>query len=400
MVFFYYKFKYSLLKFTEHKISAMKKIFILSILFIFYKTSFSQTILSKTIWHNGVNREYRIYIPAIYNAANPVPLVFNFHGYGNTNLLQEIYADFKPIADTANFIIVLPNGLLDNTNTRFWNCFGTSNIDDVGFVNALIDSISVDYNINQNRIYSTGMSNGGFMSYELACNLSNRIAAIASVTGSMIQPKLDTCNALHPTPVLQIHGTDDPTVSYNGTGGLLNSVHIDSLVKHWVQFNQCSSTPIFNNVANINVADNCTAEHYVWNNGANNTTVEFFKIIGGEHSWPGSPFLNGVTNQDFKATVEIWRFFNQYTLNSVTSLNETNKPTFSIFPNPVISKKCVLNFENENLKSIFIYNSIGEKIKQIKSNENSITLEFNISGIFFILVNENNNSFSTKIIVE
>ena len=238
------------------------------------------------------------------------------------------------------------------------------------------------------------------MSYELACNLSNRIAAIASVTGSMIQPKLDTCNALHPTPVLQIHGTDDPTVSYDGTGGLLSSVHIDSLLKHWVQFNQCNSTPIFNTVPNTNLTDNCTAEHYVWQNGTNNTSVEFFKIIGGEHSWPGSPFLNGVTNQDFKATVEIWRFFNQYSLNNVTSLNAKSDPNFSIFPNPTTDKKCELNFENTNLKNIFVFNILGEKLMQLSTNNIQVPITFNNAGIFFILVNENNKNYSSKIIVE
>src|SRR6185369_13210853 len=118
----------------------------------------------------------------------------------------EIYADFRPIADTANFILVHPNGTYDNNNNRYWNCFtpvGTAP-NDLNFLNALIDSVSAQYSIDAKRIYSTGISNGGFMSNDLACFLGNRITAIASVAAGMTTLHYASCNPTHPTPVMEI----------------------------------------------------------------------------------------------------------------------------------------------------------------------------------------------------
>ncbi|HPI09028.1 MAG TPA: PHB depolymerase family esterase, partial [Saprospiraceae bacterium] len=173
----------------------------------------AQTTLTGTIQSGGLTREYRLYKPAVYNGSTAVPLVINMHGYSSNNLEQEFYGDFRGIADTANFLIVHPNGTLDNQGQRFWNAFGTgSNVDDVGFISDLIDTLSAAYNIDPQRIYATGMSNGGFMSYSLACELNERIAAIASVTGSMAPIKLASCNPQRPVPVMEIHGTADGVV--------------------------------------------------------------------------------------------------------------------------------------------------------------------------------------------
>ena len=214
----------------------MKKIFF-AILLIFSLISITrgQTTINGSFVFEGATRTYRLYIPASYNPSAPAPLLFNLHGYGSNNVEQELYGDFRPISDTAGFIITHPNGTVDQSGNRFWNTFGNSSVNDLGFLSALIDTISAGYSIDSGRIYSTGMSNGGFMSYELACFLSHRITAIASVTGSMIWLKLQTCNPQHPTPVMQIHGTADLTVPYAGNFAF---VHIDTLVKYWVNFNE------------------------------------------------------------------------------------------------------------------------------------------------------------------
>ena len=156
------------------------------ILFIFsLNAGFSQTTIISGFEMDGLERTYRIYIPEIYNDGYAVPLVLNLHGYGSNGFEQELYGDFRPIADTANFIIVSPDGALDGFGATHWNTFGTSSVDDVNFLSALIDTVASQYNLDHSRIYSTGMSNGGFMSYKLACQLSGRIAAVASVTGTI-----------------------------------------------------------------------------------------------------------------------------------------------------------------------------------------------------------------------
>ena len=143
---------------------------LLLILLYFPHFIFGQQTINDSIIHDNLYRSYITYIPAIYNASQPTPLVFNFHGKTGNSTIAMWRADFRSIADTANFIIVHPQGLLNNSGETHWNVgqIGTS-INDIDFISSLIDSLSLEYNIDSDRVYSTGMSNGAFMSYRLAC---------------------------------------------------------------------------------------------------------------------------------------------------------------------------------------------------------------------------------------
>ncbi len=314
-----------------------------------------------TIQSGGLTREYRLYRPTVYTGNTPVPLIINLHGYTSNNLEQEFYGDFRSIADTANFLIVHPNGTLDNQGNRFWNTFGTgSAVDDVAFISDLLDTLEATYNIDPQRIYSTGMSNGGFLSYSLACELNDRIAAIASVTGSMIAPNLAACNPQRPVPVMEIHGTADNTVPYNGS--VLNGfVAIPTLVDAWVGFNHCDPTPVFTSIPNTNTSDNCTAERYVYSNGDAGSTVEHYKILGGGHTWPGTAFIIGVTNQDFRASKEIWRFFSQYRLDELTDVAApANAATnWTAYPNPAGDYLLLQSATQQSVDRIQVWDAAG-----------------------------------------
>ena len=291
----------------------------------------SQNVTTEILIHNNIERSYILYIPSNYDGINSVPLVLNLHGYSSNAGQQLIYSEFYEIADTEGFILIHPEGTVDNMGFQFWNSGYFSEVDDIGFLSTLIDTISSEYNINTNRVYSTGMSNGGFMSYRLACDLNDKIAAIASVTGSMSTSQINTCNPINPVPIMQIHGTLDPTVLYNGGSGI---EAIDDVISFWVNFNNCNTEPIFNNIDDVNLIDLCTAEHYIYENGNNDTSVELYKIINGGHTWPGAaiPLAGNNTNQDFNASQVIWQFFNQYGING---LIETN----SNIQEPKIKKK-------------------------------------------------------------
>lgn len=346
----------------------------------------AQPVVSGSFTHGGITREYRLYVPAIYDPATPVPVVFNFHGLGSNMQQQEFYGDFRSIADTANFIIVHPNGSLDGSGIRFWNNAGTSQVDDLGFIDALLDRIIAEYNVDQDRVYSTGMSNGGYMSYDLACFRSSRFAAIASVTGSMVIPRLATCATSHPMPVMQIHGTADPTVSYTGGGG---SVAIEAMVAHWVQFNNCNPTPTITAVPDIDPNDGCTATHYVYSGGDPGSTVEFFKITDGGHTWPGAVINTGVTNKDIKASVEIWRFFSQYRLSELlTGIEALEAPLFSLSPNPS-SDIFHLKFEGHAERTITVVNVMGQEILTMRSSADQLELPVNAPGLYWITVLQN-----------
>ncbi len=308
----------------------MKSAF-LTLAFLAASALSAQTTISGTITHGGLTREYRLYVPASYSAATPAPLVFNLHGYTSDMLQQEFYGDFRPIADTAGFLLVHPNGTLDGGGNRFWNVgFFPSAVDDVGFLEALMDSLSADYSIDPSRVYSAGMSNGGFMGYHLACN-SDRFAAIASVTGSMSTATYASCSPTRPIPVIEIHGTADGTVPYGGTTGMKP---IADVLDYWATFNSCPTPPTVATVPNTAVFDGATAEHHVYAPGDDGVTIEHFKVISGAHTWPGAPIVIGVTCMDFDASEEIWRFFSQHTL--VTHRGETlTEQALQISPVPV-----------------------------------------------------------------
>lgn len=392
----------------------MKKIYLLITGLILSTFTFSQNTISDSIISGSVYRTYILYIPAIYNSANPVPLVFNLHAYGYRNIDELTYADFRPVADTANFIIALPQG--DSVHQVWeynlgWNNFNSvaDAANDLNFISNLIDSIKTQYNIDLNRVYSCGYSNGGFMSYDLACYLNSRIAAIASVAGTMITSHDSACNPAHPTPVMEIHGAADSCVTYNGVAAQcltlqsMQCLPIDTLIKHWVDRDNCSTTPVFTNVPNINWLDFCTAEHYVYDGGTNGSSVELYKVIGGTHTWPGSGLvMGGGTCMDFNASVEIWRFFRQYTLsNLITSTNETsaaNENLFSVYPNPN-QGKFTLNVSCVPAQ-IQILNSLGQIIQRTNvDSKTNINLKINDKGIYFLQLTTAKETAVKKIVV-
>lgn len=277
-------------------------------------TAFAQTSV-QTLTHDDVTRSYRVHLPPNFDAAESVPVVLNFHGIGSNALEQELYSQFNNVSDSAGFIVVYPEGLVDTLADgdviRHWNTYFGSDSDDLGFTNTLIDSLHADYNIDLSRVYSTGMSNGGFMSYMLACELSHRIAAIASVTGAMTFIQQENCSPSHQIPVMQIHGTDDSTVPYDGSLGFYPS--IAEGVNYWVDFNNCDSTATNIVIPNSNTSDNSTAALDIWGGCSDDSEVQFYTIEGGTHTWPGTfNFIGNVTNQDFKASGVVWNFFNRF----------------------------------------------------------------------------------------
>ncbi|MBE50231.1 MAG: hypothetical protein CMP51_00810 [Flavobacteriales bacterium] len=333
----------------------MKRLVLILICYPFF--SFGQQTINDSILVNGTYRQFITYIPSIYQPSQIVPVIFNLHGRTSTAWQQMWYGDFRDIADTANFIIVHPQGLLDNTGVTHWN-LGQSTIDDIGFLNSLYSYIVSNYSINLDRVYSTGMSNGGYMSYYLACNMSDKIAAIASVTGAMSSYTQLNCNPSHPTPIMEIHGTSDFTVPFND---------IVSGIEYWRGYNNCNLIADTILMPDLNLVDLSYVEHIVYRNGDNGVTTELFKVINGGHTWPGSSFSNGVTNYDINASVEIWKFFSRYDINGLvhqsTSVSEyitkkdpiklidilgrsvipkSNMPLFYIYDDGTVKKKIII----------------------------------------------------------
>ena len=200
----------------------------------------AQGTINGTINYENIDRTFILYVPSSYSSSSKQPLVFNFHGYGSNASEQMNYGDLRSQADANGFILVHPEALDDIVGTSYWNIKGWSESvhDDVKFTENLINLLMDKYSINAERIYSTGMSNGGFFSFHLACNLSASFAAVASVTGSMTKSTFDSCNPRKPTPVMQIHGSLDFTVPYKGLD-TLNMKPIMDVMEYWKVSNAC-----------------------------------------------------------------------------------------------------------------------------------------------------------------
>lgn len=374
----------------------MKYIFSASFLF-FVMLSYGQQTIYDTIVHDNLQRSFILYVPDSYVQGTATPLVINFHGYTSNAFEQMFYGDFRLVADTAGFLLVHPMGTLDGSGNPYWNSNWGGAVDDIGFTEALIDSLAAEYSINLDRVFSTGMSNGGFMSYTLACELSHRIAAIASVTGTMNVNQSNTCSPEHPTPIMEIHGTADFVVPYNGNSFMES---IENTLNYWVDFNNCDVNPIMTPIPDINQNDGCTAGHYRYPDGANGVEVEHFKIINGGHTWPGSPFPSGSgnTNQDINASVKIWEFFTQYDINGrigYTGLvgHPQNEVEISIYPNPA-SDEVSLSCTENDINKICLVNCLADEIVTLQvSGQKSCTINLDgmVPGIYFLQFFDDNN---------
>ena len=352
----------------------------------FVFSSSAQQTINASITHDGIERDYILYVPEIYDGSTAVPLVLNFHGFGSGASQQMFYGDFRDIADTEGFLLVHPEGttLIGN---QFWNVGFpglSSTIDDVGFTEALIDELATLYTIDLDRVYATGMSNGGSMSFLLACQLSEKIAAVASVTGSMTQDTFDDCNAQLPTPVLQIHGTEDDVVSYNENN---LSLPIPDVISYWVDHNNCETTPTTTTLPDVDVSDGSTIEYSVYEDGVNGITTEHMKVIGGGHTWPGSILNSAGTNQDIDASMEIWLFFSRYDINGLLSTDDYENRHVSIYPNPTQSKiNLSLNYAKEVHYKLF--SPLGKQLMTgtITSGNEEIDISHLPSNIYFLKV--------------
>jgi polyhydroxybutyrate depolymerase len=363
-------------------------------LVLLFNTLKAQQTLNKTIDVNGVKRSYILYLPKVYTGAQKVPLLFCFHGYNMQASAQMAYGDFRKVADTANFILVYPQGSLMN-NITHWNVGGWtlgSTANDIGFTRAMIDTLKTFYQIDTTRIYSTGFSNGGFFSFELACQMGEKIAAIGSVCGSMTPETYANCNPNHPMPTIQIHGTADPVIRYMGESF---SLPIDSTLAYWNNINQTSRSVIIDSLPDTNLADACKVKTILNDSGLFCNALLHYKIINGKHTWPGTAGSAGAgTNQDFNASQAIWNFVSQYSIHGKIGCQTLgnkalikNKTVLSAYPNPSNG-----NIEIKGLKadiqSYRIMNSMGQIISQgeIGQQTNTINVSNLVANVYFLQI--------------
>ena len=367
------------------------KTFITALAFLFFgaQTFEAQTLLNQTMIHDGYNREYAIYIPASYDGNQEVPLLFNFHGGGGYIADYMSAVDMRPIADTANFLLVYPQAVPDpgNGGSTSWMHKAPTTFDDVPFVEAMIDAIASEYMVDNNRIYVCGYSLGGEFTYELACSLNNRIAAAGAVARTMQGETFNNCAPQHPTGVLTILGTSDAISDYNGItfNGIQYYMSAAETHQYWATANNCAANPTMTTIPNTNTSDGSTVERYTWADDSGCEYVEHLKVINGGHDWPGS-----FGNMDIDASQEIWSFVSRYNISGLIGCGTNSIENASsldigvqVYPNPVI-KDLYFNIAGEFNTQIEVYNQQGALITQTTtpSNQGSIDVSALCPGIY------------------
>lgn len=284
-------------------------------LFLLATTATAQ--VNGTITHNGITRNHITYVPSAYVPGTPVPLVFVMHGFTQSAQAIMNATGFNDLAEQEGFIVAYPNGVNNgwNTNSPFP---GGSAADDVGYIGALRDTLVDQFTIDTTRIYACGFSAGGYMSHKLGCESPKCFAAIASVSGTINTGAVGDCAPQHTPGVLQIHGTSDLIVSYNGS--IFSGLGVQAVLDLWTENLTCATPPTI-------TPYNASVEQHVYAPCNANTSVVHYKIDGGGHSWP--------TGAAFNATTIIWEFFQDFSCGDIsTAVEPTPATSLHVWPNP------------------------------------------------------------------
>ncbi len=380
----------------------MKKL--LPILLLF--TTIQLSAQYDSIFAGGDFRTYLLHLPPQYDGTAELPLVIAMHGgfgsgpqLGNQSKLSEK-------ADEAGFVVVYPEGVAGPLNIRTWNAGGccgyamNNNIDDVGFISALIDTLLTDLAIDSSRVYATGMSNGAFMSYRLACEIPEKIAAIAPVAGTM---NVDFCEPSRAVPVIQFHSFEDSNVPYLGGVGDGVSNHynppIDSVQNAWAAMNHCA-------ILNDTLHDGADYTHIRWSDCDCMYEQQFYITTDGGHSWPGGmqTIIGDPPSEVINANDLMWDFFQLYSLECETSatkiLSEIGSEIF-IFPNPAteyINVRLGQGNPQEGILQLFGTNGRMLFHKKTGDHFNQIDLRGLAPGLYFIRFQNGRVTVSEKFV--
>lgn len=377
---------------------------------------YGQANIIDSIVHQTYQRKFTIHTPTGFTNSTPIPVVFMLHGGGGTMTNAQGFTNLNSVSNTNGFLAVYPQGygVIPSGGFSWADGRGTSadiaGVDDLGFINKLLDTLIANYSIDTNKIYICGFSNGGFMTQRFACQQNQRFAAMASLGSIMDTTLFASCNPSRPIPMLFMLGTADPFVPYNGglmigSGPVLPIVGIDTLIHFWKINNNCitNNTPI--NIPNIDLTDSSTVTVFNYTNCSCNSDISFYKINGGGHTWPGVEIpsyeiIAGQTNEDIQASVELWNFFNAHNLCNITVGIDQQIiiPTIKIYPNPAKTELYLNISQTENIQ-ISISNLLGQFLIKTQ-NQDHIDISNLTDGIYIVTIIQGQNKQTLKFIKE
>ena len=270
-----------------------------------------------TFEYGGQTREYYLDSPAELDPG--APLVFVLHGYGGTAWSTRNYSGWGAVAESEGIMVCYPQGSLDNEGSPHWNAnFGISMTNDHGFLTALAQHLQTTYFLSPDCTYACGMSNGGYMSYSLACNNPETFRAVGSVTGAMGEYDFDNCNPDEVVPIIHFHGTSDYVVSYNsGVGGVWGDEGVEEIMDLWTGM-MGTTQVIETELPNLEAEDESSVDFFRHYGAAGGQEFHHYRVNGGGHDWFG---VWG--NQDIQATELLWDFFASHCSGELTDVEET-----------------------------------------------------------------------------
>ncbi len=281
----------------------------------------------RMVIHEGVEREYIIHVPENLNQDSPI--VFVIHGYTGSAEGIAAYTGMNNIAEREGFIAVYPQGTIDSNGNTFFNVGYEFNddspINDVSFIRELVRSVSQEFNLKRKKAFATGMSNGGDMSYLLACTSSDLFKAVAPVAGVLMKGLKDSCELSSPVPIFEIHGTADKISLFEGDlnneGGWGAYYDLPSTIDFFAERYQLTNKSVKQMTSKESGADYDIFFERHWSDDLEEE-VWMYRIEDGRHVWPGiklnwwnNPlawFYFGSGNEDINASEEVWAFFKKY----------------------------------------------------------------------------------------
>ena len=292
----------------------------------------------ESIEHGGLKRTYRIHVPSSYDGSKEVPLVLVFHAGGGSGRSAERNFGFNRLSDQEGFLVVYPDGIAHQLNDgrigeRFAKVRG---VDDVDFVRALIEHLAQSHKIDPRRIYATGFSSGGFLTHRLGWELSDTLAAIGSVAGTLDPREASRFAPKHPVHVLQIHGSKDVIVPYEG-GEVAGDaaqwgrcIPASAMIALWVIADDCKFPSKVENLPENDPNDGTSIQRETYAPGEKGAEVVLYTINGQGHNWAGRPApseVTGPSTAEIEAAPLIWEFFKTHPKgHAVRTLDVTGHP--------------------------------------------------------------------------
>lgn len=272
----------------------------------------------RVIEHEGLERSFLIYVPK--NIKENAPLLVAIHGYTSSAKTLMGYSGINQIADKEGFLVAYPQGTKDSRDNNFFNVgyefHSDSKVNDVNFIREIVLNLTKDYKLNSKRVFATGMSNGGDMSYLLACTSSDLFTAVAPVAGVMMKDTLENCNPEKKIPIFEIHGTKDSISKFEGDMNNEDKwgayYDLPSTIEFWVNKHALNEKETIQ-LKNKNTEDGTTITFERYWSDESQQEVWFYIVNDGNHTWPGMTGLFSRTaNQDINSAEEIWKFFSKF----------------------------------------------------------------------------------------